>query len=410
MDLFSYIKNIFVRNSYTSPEYFNSDMPLIRKSPIDYYNEIPIVKQCVDKITNCCQHIPFQVIKDDTSTATLKQLNDLEKLLHSFQFIGTTANEFKRLVTKYLALYGFTPLMVSLDDKGNPTAIRIIHEPIIPVFKEGVFHPVIEKYIIGKNFELPSEETYLSGRRVKKYLMIVGKSLNNENDIYTSSPLYSLFYDLASLEILKKRLCENIQKNAGEKTFLIAGLIPNDYEKLKEIYSKPPYKDFTILQSGASNGVPIQQVKADFGSQHLEGIPIINDFKREVANSFQIPSSLLGIASQDGSRYTNNLSGLRQYFYEEVIIPKYLTPISDALSRCLANTKTKIIFNLTDVDFLNNKKADYMSVVSGLDVLTFNEKRQMLKLPLVEDELANSFHNLENLRGNRSELRKKQTN
>jgi phage portal protein BeeE len=87
--------------------------------------------------------------------------------------------------------------------------------------------------------------------------------------------------------------------------------------------------------------------------------------------------ALLGLGAADGAKFASNYKESRTAFYEDTIIPEYLTPIAEGLTEALADDGLEVVFDHDSIPALQYAKAERAVKVSKIDFLDDNEKREL---------------------------------
>jgi hypothetical protein len=102
-----------------------------------------------------------------------------------------------------------------------------------------------------------------------------------------------------------------------------------------------------------------------------------DDMARLIFMAFGIPIALAGMGGGDGAKFANNYIESRLSFWQDTIIPGYVSPIFQAISRDLCPPGVRISADLESVPALMQGRILSMKEVAGVDFLTTAEKRAM---------------------------------
>lgn len=125
--------------------------------------------------------------------------------------------------------------------------------------------------------------------------------------------------------------------------------------------------------------IEVHKVAADLSDIHSK-LPA-DDMSRMIFAAFGIPLALAGIGASDSSKFAGNYSESRLSFWEDTIIPSYVEPIVQGLTRMLCPPGLVIKANYDSIPAIQHGRASTMKSVSGVTFLTTDEKREMFGFP-----------------------------
>ena len=116
----------------------------------------------------------------------------------------------------------------------------------------------------------------------------------------------------------------------------------------------------------------VRSVSSGINPQDMQATEWVDHLVNDICTGFGIPSILLGIGG--GATYENQKEA-RASFWEDTLIPGYITPFAEGLSRFLGVT---VKANLDDVPALVFRRTERLKAIDGLTCLTPNEKRELM--------------------------------
>ncbi len=111
-----------------------------------------------------------------------------------------------------------------------------------------------------------------------------------------------------------------------------------------------------------------------------------DDMTRMIAGAFGIPIALIGLGAADGAKFAGNYTESRRSFWEDTIIPQYLTPIAGGLTTALCPPGARIVFDLDTIEAIIESRAARAKTIEPVTFLTNDEKRELAGYPPLTDE------------------------
>ncbi len=112
----------------------------------------------------------------------------------------------------------------------------------------------------------------------------------------------------------------------------------------------------------------------------------LDDMARMIYGAFGIPISLVGMGAADGAKFAGNYKESRQSFWEDTIIPCYLTPIATGLTAALCPPGARISFDLDTIDAIQDSRVGRSASLKEVNFLTIDEKRELAGYPKLTSE------------------------
>jgi phage portal protein BeeE len=102
-----------------------------------------------------------------------------------------------------------------------------------------------------------------------------------------------------------------------------------------------------------------------------------DDMARLIFGAFGIPIALAGMGAADGAKFAGNYVESRAAFWEDTIIPDYVSPLMQGMTRLLCPTGVRIVADLDEIPALKKSRVTSMVEADGIGFLTTNEKREL---------------------------------
>ena len=102
-----------------------------------------------------------------------------------------------------------------------------------------------------------------------------------------------------------------------------------------------------------------------------------DDMARLIFGAFGIPPAVAGVTSADGAKFAQNYEQSRYAFWQDTILPQYVNPIADGLTRMLCPPGLVIAPDLMSIDALVYGRINSMKEASAVTFLSQGEKRAM---------------------------------
>ena len=107
----------------------------------------------------------------------------------------------------------------------------------------------------------------------------------------------------------------------------------------------------------------------------------LDDMTRQIAGVFGVPIPLLGLGSADAAKFTGNYAEARLAFWQDTVVPSYLSPISAGMTQAICPYGARICFDLDAVPALWEGRSKLGQGLSAVTFLTTTEKREVLGFP-----------------------------
>jgi phage portal protein BeeE len=102
-----------------------------------------------------------------------------------------------------------------------------------------------------------------------------------------------------------------------------------------------------------------------------------DDMARLIFGAFGIPIALAGMGAADGAKFAGNYVESRAAFWEDTIVPDYVSPICQGMTRFICPPGVRISADLDSVPALAKSRITSMKEAEDITFLTTNEKREL---------------------------------
>lgn len=103
-----------------------------------------------------------------------------------------------------------------------------------------------------------------------------------------------------------------------------------------------------------------------------------DDMARLIFGAFGIPIALAGMGAADGAKFAGNYIESRQAFWQDTIIPGYVTPITNGISRSICPPGLMLQPDYGSIPALQQGRVLAMKELKDVDYLTQREKRALM--------------------------------
>ena len=342
----------------------------------------PVVFRCVDKIGTAVQSVTWFAEKDAdySGHVSKKEIADVETVLKNPND-QMTGSQLRYWLALNIALMGRVCLKAGVSNGGLNAIYPLQQGKLIADYN---IYGNITKYIYGfadKKDTIPSffsTSKDQNGYPEKGFAFEITKPSLNLLDNTGNDPVKAIVKQVTILDLLADRALDTADETPNIKYILTlpSGITEEEEKKIRE-----QIEDHKVGEEKSGDLMTLYGV--DLGIHKLENnlsdlhtkIPA-DDMARHIAGVFGVPVALMGTAAADSAKFANNYAESRQSFYEDTIIPGYLIPIQEALTRFIAPKGIRIRFDFDSIPALQQSRAKLAKELEGVSFLTRNEKRE----------------------------------
>lgn len=347
----------------------------------------PIVRRALDKIASSVQTVKWFAEEDPDARSSDRRsasgaIKDLNDLLRSPNDIMTSA-QLRYWLGLNLALYDRAPFKVSKSATraGRPNGIFAMETQYVKIDAVNRGGAVTRyKYGNGENSttipgRVAANETQSFADEVWRPSI---KPTPNTN--CTTSLLSSVSLPAGVIKALLHRAIATAEGHPNVRYMVITDSTLNEGQRtvLKrhlEGHDTNGQDSGRIAVLRTSARLDIEKLDNDLSDIHSK-MPS-DDMARLIFGAYGIPIALAGMGAADGAKFAGNYIESRAAFWEDTIVPSYLMPIGDAMTRALCPKGARISFDLDSIQALMHSRITSMKEASAVTFLTDNEKREM---------------------------------
>lgn len=354
----------------------------------------PIASRALEKIASSVAQARW-FVEADPNAPMSEQLNKQTRMKDLQALLDSPNGEMTPAMLRYwLALnyagYGRVPLKIgfSMIDPTLPTGIYPLE--VASTYAKRNIHGVIEAYeygtgdhaskIVSRAKWKPGLENGRPGGFADQIWKPSLKGFQHADD--RSSPLHSLGLPL---QVTKALLIRAIRSAEGHPNcrYLVTcskSLTEPQQKALAKYINQDHGPDG--IESGKipmlfnATEVVIHKLDNDLSDIHSK-VPL-DDMTRMIFGGFGIPIALAGIGAADAAKFAGNFDGSRAAFWQDTIIPSYVSPIFQGLTRMLCPPGLRISADLDSIPALMPARIAAMKELDGVKFLTETEKRDMM--------------------------------
>lgn len=379
------LQNLSVDKNYSFRGFLNDYgwHRLLSWDALRYYQKIEPLSSGLNKITDPMSSIPLQVKKQDGTLSTdepvLQRLNQPNSDFTWQEFLTQIYNYYKLTGNSYiiatgnvtrepLELWSMPPQYVEIKadrSDGYVEYYKVSYNSVVEYFYREEINGVFRFYNTARDKEFWHIRTF--------------NPYYGANDLYGSSPLNSLYYELEQYEAANVHNYSLLERGAYILGILMfENVLPDDqYRRLKEqfnnYYSGASNAGKTFFADGAGKGdyKPLMQSNRDMNFFDLK-----KDTRLQIYNSLKVPLALVSPDHMTMSNYQE----ARLALYDEAVLPG-LSRILKELSNFLMyrySPEDEITYDENDISVIKNRNLDYVLKLKETQSLTYNDLRQKL--------------------------------
>jgi phage portal protein BeeE len=350
-----------------------------RKSP-QLYRITNFIASTVQAVPWFCEPDPDVVAMDRAGNSKIKAINDLLRSPND----TFTAEQFRYWTTLNLMLYARTHFKVGVSPAtGLPNGMY----PLAAKHVNGVLNSrgTVDKYEYGQG---ESKVTLPSRRQAEKALVptayaaeISFPSLTGLVE-YNKAPaaIESIAHPIAIIHALMQRALDTASGHPNVKYVISAEKTLTRQQKealVKHLEDSGPGGENSGNVLFLYNTV-IKVDKLDNQLSDIHSKIPLDDMTRQIAGVFGVPIALLGLGSADAAKYASNYNESRLAFFQDTIIPCYLSPIAAGMTAAICPPGARVRFDLDAIPALWQGRAALGETLGKVPFLTDNEKRTTL--------------------------------
>jgi phage portal protein BeeE len=349
-----------------------------KKSP-QLYRIVNFISSSVQSVPWFCEPDPDVVASERASPTTIKAINALLKSPND----TSTSQQLQYWIALNLMLYARAHFKVGISSTGQPNGIY----PLAARHMRGVLNGrgIVESYEYGTGEQ---KTTFPTRRAAEKRgnnqayaAEIAFPSLSGMVE-YNSAPaaIESLAIPLGIITALMQRALDTANGHPNVKYIVTAEKTLTRQQRetltkyLQESTAGEEHSGEVIFLYNTD--IKVHKLDNDLGDIHSK-LPL-DDMTRQIAGVFGVPVALLGLGSADAAKYASNYVESRLSFWQDTVVPSYLSPIAAGMTQAICPYGARVSFDLDAVPALWQGRAILGVQLSKVNFLTTTEKRAIL--------------------------------
>jgi hypothetical protein len=350
----------------------------------------PIVYRALHKLASSVQQVKW-FAEIDPDTATEDQAGKVAIIRKLNAVLNSPNDDMTPEMLRYwlalnYAVYGRAPL-------------RVTHGALDPTVANGIYtletkqmvahynqRGSVTKYDYGMGEtkeSYPSFLTWKNERLTKGFADMIWrpglKGYQHRTDYNT--PMHSLGLPAQVIRSLLVRAINTAEGHPNVRYLVTCSKTLQEEQKkaLKRYLNEdhgpdgPESGKVPILQNAAD--VVIHKLDNDLSDIHSK-MPS-DDMARLIFGAFGIPIALAGMGAADGAKFAGNFIESRASFWQDTVVPDYVSPIFKGLTRVLCPIGVRISPDLDSIPAMVDGRVSSMSKASAVNFLTTDEKREL---------------------------------
>lgn len=352
----------------------------------------PIVYRALDKLATSVQQVGFTVKVDpeapnEDTTGKVRVIQELQQLLNNPNDNMTPAMLRYWMGLNY-AVYGRVPFKVGFSGvaKNRINGVWPLRARHVTVELNDRGTPT--KYTYGHNNSGERKETYTSreahveGSGTSYVDQIWKPALSGFQDKHEqNTPMRSVGLPSRVIRSLLVRAIQTAEGHPNVRYLVTCDKTLTEPQKkaLKRHLNEdhgvegPSAGKVPILQNAGN--IVIHTLDNDLSDIHTKTPS--DDMARLIFGAFGIPIALAGIGAADAAKFAGNYDGSRRAFWQDTVIPSYVNPIFQGLTKSLCPRGVVIVPNYDWVPAIAEYRTQSMKATAAINFLTTTEKRAM---------------------------------
>lgn len=356
-----------------------------RKCP-QLFRVTHLIASAVQSVPWFCEPDPTVIASEQASALPIKAINALLKSPND----NLTPESFRYWMALNLMLYNRVHFKVGVSPvSGAPNGMY----PLATKYIKGIPNTrgTVDEYVYGEGTE--GEQKYPSRRAaersagdnkasMKPYAAEISFPSLSGLVEYNSAPaaVESISIPLAIITALMQRALDTASGHPNIKYVVTAEktLTKAQHDALQKHLEEatPGEQESGGILFLYNTTVQIHSLDNKLSDIHSK-IPL-DDMTRQVAGVYGVPIALLGLGSADAAKYANNYQESRLAFWQDTVVPGYLSPIAAGMTAMICPYGARIRYNLDDIPAMWEGRAKLGESLSKVTCLTTDEKRNIL--------------------------------
>lgn len=347
----------------------------------------PIVYRALDKLAGSVQQVRWLAEVDPNATASERNgkstfVRDLQQLL-DVPNSDMTAEQLRYWLTLNYAAYGRAPLLVSFKATDTRMPNGLYPLETAQTYAKQNQRGQVTRFEYGQGDEketYPSRQAAGPGKRFVDQIWKPGlKGWQHSGDANT--PMHAIGLPAEVITALMVRSIQTAKGHPNVRYLVTCSRTLTEPQKqaLKQHLNEdhgpegPDAGRVPILQNAGD--ITIHTLDNDLSDIHSK-MPS-DDMARLIFGAFGIPIALAGIGAADAAKFAGNFIDSRAAFWQDTVIPMYVSPLFMGLSRMICPPGVRIVPDLDTIPALLDGRLGSMERASKVTFLTNQEKREL---------------------------------
>lgn len=352
----------------------------------------PVIFRCLNKIAGAVQSVPL-ICEKDTSLVAADQAGEMpikaiNRVLNSPNNIYTP-DQLRYWMAIVYACYGRIPLKIGVGVERYPNGIYPLAARY--VFAKEDDRGIVTGYEYGfgeASQQYPTRDRATAGQAYVSEIFTPTLDANVDRD-RNMTTLRSIGLPSQVIDLLLRRAIDTAAGHPNNKY-----IVSTDKKATKKQAAdlKGATEESTPGNEESGNvlflwGLDVKIDKLDNDLNNIHSKVPMDDMTRMIAGAFDIPIALLGLGAADGAKFAGNYIESRSAFWQDTIIPRYLSPICTGLTKALCPPGARIVPDLDAVEAILDARVARAKQLTGVNFLTNDEKREIAGYaPLTADQ------------------------
>lgn len=344
----------------------------------------PVVFRCLQKIGEAVQGVDW-ICEPDTrlpasNRASATVIADINKLLQS-PHDEITPDQWRFWAAIVFAVYARVPFVVG-QVEGRANALYPLNASQVTAKRNDRGAVTAYSYgPVGSSVDYPTRRD----ARMRPYAHEISRPAlsGSMDDKGRPRPLMAMGLPAQIITLLLQRAVDTASGHPNAK-YIISTDKPVTSPQRDELARLSQEMRVGEAESGNAlllEGVELKVTTLDNDISDLHSKVPLDDMSRMIAGVLGVPIPLLGLGASDAAKFTGNYSEARRSFWEETIIPGYLTPLGAGLTAAICPPGAVIRFDLDTIEALQDSRVARGKELASVDFLTDDERRDLMGYP-----------------------------
>lgn len=340
----------------------------------------PVVMRCLHKIASSVQSVRWYATEDESlpssERAGARDVARMNRLLAEPND-NMAPDQLRYWMALNFACYGRIPMKIGTGLENFPNGIYPLSVRYVTAETDARGKIVYYDYGFGEQSERLPTRRRANG---KPYCYeIYTPNIHGTLDMGCNvTPLRAIGLPSAVVRLLLQRASDTAAGHPNSKYIITAEktLTSQQKEAVRDYLEDTKPEGLGTGEPLFLNGTKVEVHKLDNDLSDIHSKMPSDDMARMIYGAFGIPVALMGIGAADSAKFTGNYAESRAAFWEDTIIPSYLSPIAVGLTQALCNPGMVIKFDEDSIPALSYARVLRAKELSSVTFLSMEEKRE----------------------------------